>query len=841
MSDALSQYDPIFQSAGREWNVDPFLLKAMAAEESGGKANATSKAGAQGLMQIMPQTQQEIGVANPYDPVQSVYGGAKYMSQALDAEGTPEAALLYYHGGPDWRDKYGPESRGYVPAVTAQYQRIAQTSPVPVAAPTAAAPIAPSAQVAPTYTDFLARSGAAVPTSPTVPQVPAAGAPAPNGGPPPTSDYSGFLSRSGATAAPAIAPAPTQTLAIDPMSGAPYMLDQSGQMQPVPGPVTRIGQAAAQGAVQGYQASPSVLTPAAQTAVDQGGPVGRWLVNPALRAVGGVMGVGNALASGLSGAISQSAAELGVPALGRDVNMLAQVAPAAPMGFMHPALPGVPAAAPTPRFVQEYYGEGLPGNPLASPGAVALANAQRNPLAATIDAPAWVPPGSVVPPPSQPVEAPSFIPPGTKPPPATPVTVPGAAMRSEAPAATAPASVGAAATPDALVDMTPAQVQAYRSTAEGQKLLEAQEPGIPDRSQYIPGVTPNAAEIEQTVNTARELKALNVTAPEVSQESKDIAFANNDARNRYFAGIAGSDVDVANAKAARDAQAETDLAKTWPGAAPADVSPVVDQINSVLTDPQGKQNTQLKMYVQPLLGRLIDENGSPKITDAQELYGFRQDVNRLRQKASPSDLASPESRDLAQISGQLGDVIDVADAAIAKAAPNYANYMANYATASQPIDAMTVLQKFEPKLYDSRNNMSYISVQRMMRNIVDSRQAPGVNPFKSIPDDTMQQLWALRDDLRRSASAQDLASAPGSDTAQNAWDAAKYLGKLGGEAVLHSAANYVSPGLGSMGLNALQNAFAPIFSARTARRQTARGMSLLRPDLGAPNNPLQGP
>lgn len=117
----LSQYDPVFQAAGTEWNVDPTLLKAVAAQESGGRTSAVSSKGAQGLMQITPDTQKYLGVTDPNDPVQSIYGAAKYLSEGLDKEGSPEGALLFYHGGPGWRQAYGPESQAYVPGVTAHY------------------------------------------------------------------------------------------------------------------------------------------------------------------------------------------------------------------------------------------------------------------------------------------------------------------------------------------------------------------------------------------------------------------------------------------------------------------------------------------------------------------------------------------------------------------------------------------------------------------------------------------------------------------------------------------------------------------------------------------------
>jgi hypothetical protein len=56
--------------------------------------------------------------------VESIWGGAKYLNQGFDAEGSVEGALLYYHGGPGWRQSYGPESAGYVPAVGARYKAL---------------------------------------------------------------------------------------------------------------------------------------------------------------------------------------------------------------------------------------------------------------------------------------------------------------------------------------------------------------------------------------------------------------------------------------------------------------------------------------------------------------------------------------------------------------------------------------------------------------------------------------------------------------------------------------------------------------------------------------------
>jgi len=95
-------------------------------------------------MQIMPQTQKSLGVEDPFDPVQSIFGAAKYMDQALTAEGDPERALLYYHGGPGWRQSFGrnKESQNYVPSVARYYNAFkpAQSAPPAPAPPPIASP-----------------------------------------------------------------------------------------------------------------------------------------------------------------------------------------------------------------------------------------------------------------------------------------------------------------------------------------------------------------------------------------------------------------------------------------------------------------------------------------------------------------------------------------------------------------------------------------------------------------------------------------------------------------------------------------------------------------------------
>ena len=159
---ASDPLDPVYDAAGKEWNVDPNLLRAVAGQESGGAANpdqAVSPKGALGRMQLMPATAQGLGVTDPNDPVQSIYGGAKYLSQQLDKYGSPELALAAYNAGPDRVDAYQAgkgmlpvETVAYVPSVAQRYQALSKPASAPAVsnraavAPPVATPASPVAQ-----------------------------------------------------------------------------------------------------------------------------------------------------------------------------------------------------------------------------------------------------------------------------------------------------------------------------------------------------------------------------------------------------------------------------------------------------------------------------------------------------------------------------------------------------------------------------------------------------------------------------------------------------------------------------------------------------------------------
>jgi soluble lytic murein transglycosylase-like protein len=129
------EIERLVSANGATWNVDPSLIKAIIANESGFDAGATSHAGAQGLMQLMPGTASGLGVTDAYDPAQNVWGGTRYMRGLLDRfGGNVELAVAAYNAGPGAVEKYSgvppyAETQNYVQNVLASYQRYKSEAP----------------------------------------------------------------------------------------------------------------------------------------------------------------------------------------------------------------------------------------------------------------------------------------------------------------------------------------------------------------------------------------------------------------------------------------------------------------------------------------------------------------------------------------------------------------------------------------------------------------------------------------------------------------------------------------------------------------------------------------
>jgi len=115
--------DDLIEHFADRFRIDSALLKAVIKVESNFNPKVVSHKGAQGLMQLMPGTAREVGVSNPFDPRQSIYGGSLYLRKMLDSfDFNLDYALAAYNAGPSAVRKYGgippyKETQNYVKKV----------------------------------------------------------------------------------------------------------------------------------------------------------------------------------------------------------------------------------------------------------------------------------------------------------------------------------------------------------------------------------------------------------------------------------------------------------------------------------------------------------------------------------------------------------------------------------------------------------------------------------------------------------------------------------------------------------------------------------------------------
>ena len=120
------------RAAARSNAVDEALIRAVIHAESAYQPDAVSPKGAQGLMQLMPDTQSEVAVSNPFDPAQNIRGGAAYLARLLDEFSDDlELAAAAYNAGPSAVYRHGgippfEETREYVRRIKILHRRYAQ-------------------------------------------------------------------------------------------------------------------------------------------------------------------------------------------------------------------------------------------------------------------------------------------------------------------------------------------------------------------------------------------------------------------------------------------------------------------------------------------------------------------------------------------------------------------------------------------------------------------------------------------------------------------------------------------------------------------------------------------
>ena len=121
---AKEAYEDIIQEAAKTYDLDPSLIRAVMQAESAFHPYVVSRAGAEGLMQLMPALADEMGVTDSFDPRENIMGGARYLKQLLDMHnGNIALTLASYNAGPGNVRRYRgvppfKETRSYVKKIT---------------------------------------------------------------------------------------------------------------------------------------------------------------------------------------------------------------------------------------------------------------------------------------------------------------------------------------------------------------------------------------------------------------------------------------------------------------------------------------------------------------------------------------------------------------------------------------------------------------------------------------------------------------------------------------------------------------------------------------------------
>jgi len=719
----VADLDDAYEGAGRYWNVDPHVLRAVAQTESSGRTDGPdSKAGAIGLMQIMPDTARRLGI-DPHDPVQAIYGGARVLSENLDRYKNLKDALSAYNGGTD-RSKWGnPETMAYPSAVASNY-RGAQQDNDPFAGP--GVDVGADPKTAPKQDAFDRLFGGDTGYDDKAAHVAADGANAFDhlfGATDPDSASGALPEKAKAHQGTMLGNLATFTN--DGVNAAARQIDKAGifAASHIPG-VSRL--------LAGTAIDPQRLAKA--DAAQETAQSNDWGA-PYSQGVGHMAGdalVGGLLSAGTAGVGSALAGTSGV---GRGVQAAANLLSGTHGNALARAVGGAAQGAGTAELTGEdpriaALGGGALGalSPKIAGAVNALSGGSKRAADRALNALA----------PREQAEA---------------VQAADAGAAADTPATASPGP-NAASAPD------PVKIGLFASPKKAdqfaQRIYDEYGKGAPVAlvQSKIPGVQLTASQATGNPGLAlieRNRRAANPT-PFQALDAQNAA-----ARNAYAEQIIGTPEKLDSAIAARAAVEQQLRPQIFGNQAPVDTAPIRDHLQSLIDANRGRST------VQEPLKRVMDQ-----LDDVSEEDGTALPENLWNVRKYLGDIVSPAARGTATsghtAASQLLDFKPTITDAIEGGAPGFKGYLSRYEEASRPIDAMGYLQA--RKLTNAQGEVQLGKLDSFLDTIKRDQNKSGYREADSVTKEQIDALTTLRDDMRL-ASRIDLGKARGSDTNVN--------------------------------------------------------------------------
>lgn len=410
-----------------------------------------------------------------------------------------------------------------------------------------------------------------------------------------------------------------------------------------------------------------------------------------------------------------------------------------------------------------------------------------------------------------------------------PVTPPGA------PSLTRGGAVGADITTAPIPPKTPVERVRDLEKTVLQTAEDRAGPRMQDDTQYVPGIPPRLLAGRDFSTSVNALDEKIATAKDPA--FRDTVDRNNRDRNQGMIDFLRNDAQDANAlDQAYEFRKQVSPKEmgVFDGEQPVNAEGLLSKVDTLLNGPEGKQKA-VRNTLNDVRASLFDADGNLE-TLPSRLYGARKNLTDLLQRGvkGTGELAD----DVRASKHHLEGLVEDFDPLITGGAPRFTDYLKEWSARSKPIDQMEFLQQYQTGAKKLTNDTGYLQpnkVQKMLDDVLQANKARGVNKAKSLTDEQIANIEAVRNELQAQQLQDRLASVRGSDTFQQF--SRPFLGE-------GAAANALRHGLdvvGGISTGGLYNfAIKPGLQANRERR-IQRKTELRKQQLLEPPNPLTPP